>query len=326
MKIVHFISSVTYGGIEQHVHELSLDQQVNNEVIIICTHTIKPFFEKDFNVYALKNFSRNNIFYILKLLLVLRKINADIVHTHGSKTTSIFIKLRQFINVSHVATLHNIKKNMAPYNKSKYVIAVSNQITKGLDTKYSVISNWINFNHENISESIKQEDHAIAVGRLEKAKGFDLLIKSWINVKRDLYIYGDGSQIQYLRKLIKKLNLDDKIFIKDPLTHKEILKEYIKAKVLIISSRNEGGPRVALVALALGTPVLSTNVGHMNSIFPKEFLAEPDNEDSLRSFLEQYVDSIDDINQQSIYKYVREEFNLQSQSKKIMSIYNEING
>jgi hypothetical protein len=46
----------------------------------------------------------------------------------------------------------------------------------------------------------------------------------------------------------------------------------------------------------------------------------------LRSFLEQYVDSIDDINQQSIYKYVREEFNLQSQSKKIMSIYNEING
>jgi len=46
MKIVHFISSVTYGGIEQHVHELSLDQQVNNEVIIICTHTIKPFFEK----------------------------------------------------------------------------------------------------------------------------------------------------------------------------------------------------------------------------------------------------------------------------------------
>ena len=64
MKIVHFISSVTYGGIEQHVHELSLDQKVNNEVIIICTHMIKPFFEKDFNVYALKNFSRNNIFYI----------------------------------------------------------------------------------------------------------------------------------------------------------------------------------------------------------------------------------------------------------------------
>lgn len=324
MKIIHFISSTTYGGIEQHVHELGMNQKKNNEVIIICTHIMKPFFENDFKVFSTKNFSRNNLFQILKLLLVIRKFDADIIHTHGSKTTSIFLKLRIFINIVHVATLHNIKKNMVPYNKSKYVIAVSDGITKGLKTKYSVISNWIYFNYESPAFVIEKKNHAIAVGRFERAKGFDLLIKSWVNIKRDLYIFGSGSQENFLKELIEELNLQNKVYIKKPLPHEDLLREYVKAKVLIISSRNEGGPRVALEALALGTPVLSTDVGHMNAIFPKEFLAQPDNLNSLKTFIEKHVDAIDDINQQSIFEYVREEFDLRNQARKIMSVYEDL--
>ena len=56
---------------------------------------------------------------------------------------------------------------------------------------------------------------AVAVGRLEKVKGFDLLIKSWINIKTPLLIIGSGSEKEFLQNLIDSLNLSHVINIKD---------------------------------------------------------------------------------------------------------------
>ena len=57
---------------------------------------------------------------------------------------------------------------------------------------------------------IKKGKHALAVGKLEKYNGFDLLIKSWVNIKSDLIIIGQGSQLKSLKKLIEKLKLQKK--------------------------------------------------------------------------------------------------------------------
>lgn len=76
----------------------------------------------------------------------------------------------------------------------------------------------------------------------------------------------------------------------------------------ICSSRHEDGIRIVLESLNVKTPVLSTNIANINSIFPDEFLSAPNNLYSLKSFLEKYVDSIDLINQESIFEYVSEEF------------------
>ena len=61
---------------------------------------------------------------------------------------------------------------------------------------------------------IKKGKHALAVGKLEKYNGFDLLIKSWVNIKSDLTIIGQGSQVQSLKRLIERLTLQKKIFIR----------------------------------------------------------------------------------------------------------------
>ena len=90
----------------------------------------------------------------------------------------------------------------------------------------------------------------------------------------------------------------------------ELNNYYNKASVLIISSINEGGPRVALEALFLKIPVLSTNVGHMNQIFPDEFLAEKNNLASLTKLLEEYVDNINLLKQDAIFKYIEDEFSV----------------
>ena len=93
---------------------------------------------------------------------------------------------------------------------------------------------------------------------------------------------------------------------------------------MIISSINEGGPRVALEALFLNIPVLSTNVGHMNQIFPNEFLAEKNNVASLTKLLEDYVDDIDLLNQDAIFEYVKDEFSIKEKARQTLDIYKDI--
>lgn len=166
----------------------------------------------------------------------------------------------------------------------------------------------IDFDPDEIISSTRKENHALAVGKFEKVQGFDLLIKSWVDIKRELIIIGDGPEYKTLKELIKSLNLDNKINLKNLMPRENVLQELAKAKVFIFSSIDDNGTQTALEALALNTPVLSTNVGCMGSIFPDELLVKPNNQAMLKEFLDRYVDDIDFINQKSIFKYVLEEF------------------
>ena len=124
--------------------------------------------------------------------------------------------------------------------------------------------------------------------------------------------------------LINKFNLNNKIKIID-YVNKDDLKNYYKdACVLIISSRNEGGPRVALEALFLEIPVLSTNVGHMNIILPQELLAIKNNKDSLQKLLENYVDEIELVNQKAIFDFITDEFSIESKINELNEVYRSL--
>ena len=59
----------------------------------------------------------------------------------------------------------------------------------------------------------------------------------------------------------------------------------------------------------------------MNLILPQEILAEPDNLESLQSLMESYVDNITNLNQESIFEFVKQEFSLEKQADKVMKVY-----
>ena len=320
MKVVHLVLSDAFAGIEQHVDEL-LSNKLNDKPILICNDSIADCFDKSISIYKIKNIGRRSLYGKFKLKKLLNKINPDIVHTHGSKTSSIISSINNN-RFKHVATVHGIKKNKKVYEKADFIIGVSQKAIDGLKNNVAVVTNWWNpslnkFNH-------KKNEYALAVGRLEKVKGFDLLINSWANINTKLIIIGSGKEKNTLTNMINTKGLNEKVTIIDNVQKNELINYYRNAKLLIISSRDEGGPRVALEALYLEIPVLSTDVGHMSKLLPKEMLANTNDLISLKTLLERYVDKIDTINQGAVFEFITNEFSINEKISEIKDIYESL--
>ena len=317
MKIVHFVLSESFAGIEQHVDEV-LTNFSSHKLILICNESIASYFDKRINIYKVKNFGRRSFFGKYKLKKLIKDIDPDIVHTHGSKTSSIISSIKTK-NYKHVATIHGVKKNKKIYEKADLIIGVSDKALEGINHETICINNWWHPKLKKIQN--KNNKYALAVGRLEKVKGFDLLIASWKNICANLVIIGSGKERNKLNELIEQNNLSEKVKIIDAVKKEELLNYYQDASVLIISSRDEGGPRVALEALYLEIPVISTDVGHMPQILPKELLAEKNNQSSLQDMLEKYVDDIHLYNQKAIFNFVETEFSIEEKMQELNDAY-----
>ena len=100
MKIVHFVLSESFAGIEQHVDEV-LTNFSSHKLILICNESIASYFDKSINIYKVKNFGRRSFFGKYKLKKLIKDIDPDIIHTHGSKTSSIISSIKTK-NYKHV--------------------------------------------------------------------------------------------------------------------------------------------------------------------------------------------------------------------------------
>lgn len=103
------------------------------------------------------------------------------------------------------------------------------------------------------------QKRAIAVGRLSRQKGFDMLVEAWALIEKEvpdwkLDIYGQGPLQKELQGQIDGLglrNIELKGFSDD------IHKEYMESSLFFLSSRYEGFVLVLMEAMATGLPAVS---------------------------------------------------------------------
>jgi glycosyltransferase involved in cell wall biosynthesis len=101
----------------------------------------------------------------------------------------------------------------------------------------------------------------LGVGRLTQAKDFPTLIRAFALVRKErparLMILGEGEERPKLEALVRELGLEEDValpgFVGNP------YKYIARAGVFVLSSAWEGLPTTLVEALALGTPVVSTN-------------------------------------------------------------------
>ena len=323
MRICHFLSSDTFAGIEQYVDEISNEQSHNHQVIIVTNKSILKKFNNNVSKTHFSSLGRNSPLGLLRLFFLIKEISPDIIHTHAAKPTYMINKIKSFFNVKHVATIHGVKKNLDEFNKADFITVGNETYLDKLKNKNKlVISNWA---LDPISyDSGSRKEYFLAIGRLVKEKGFDILINAWKDIDEKLIILGSGRLKKNLLKQIKDTSQENKIFIEESVSKNQIDEFYSRARMLIISSRREGGPRVALEALLRGIKVISTKVGHMPDIMDEEYLCNPDSLEDLSELIKKSIDQISTIDQSASFEKVRADFTFAKANNSMLTVYSNL--
>lgn len=112
-------------------------------------------------------------------------------------------------------------------------------------------------------EATRQERPVIAgMGRLERQKGFDLLLEAFAGLDREfpawtLEIWGQGDEYERLTDMAKALGIADKVALKG-YTH-EPTAALVACDIFVLSSRYEGYPNVLLEAMVQGRAVVAAD-------------------------------------------------------------------
>ena len=317
MKIAHLVSSQIFAGIEQHVYELSSFMSDVSEQVIICDESIHHHMGR-MKTQSLDIGSRYSPLNTYKLIKFLNQNNVSILHCHGAKASTIGKGVKIFSNIKVVSTIHGHKKNNNAFTNLDAVIGVNKLLIENIP-KGTYIPNWFNPSHA--GERSSRTGPIIAIGRLEPVKGFNQLIKSWINIQEDLEIIGSGPEEQSLNQIIHDLNLSDRIKIVTNCDYSSIEEKYKTTSGLIVSSHREGGPRVVLEAINHEIPVLGSKVGIIPDLITSEYLSEPGNQESLQALLEEMVPMLAQLNMEGIKAALIENYSITSAAKKTKEIY-----
>ena len=110
----------------------------------------------------------------------------------------------------------------------------------------------------------------LSVGRDHWVKGYRvglevmaLLKEKGVNFHYNIVAGGEKEELIYS---IADLNLKDEVTLIDNLPHEKVFEQHANADLFLLPSFEEGVANVVLEAMALGTPVVTTNCGGMSEV------------------------------------------------------------
>ncbi|MCK5535560.1 MAG: glycosyltransferase [Bacteroidales bacterium] len=277
MKVLQFIASNGWGGAEKSFVDLcnNLSQSIQIEVLLFKENEVEKRLDPNIKIYRLSsNSDRRNPFLYMEAIKLIKDIKPDIVHTHGAKASEIIYHLNKFVSVKHIASKRNSRKGSI-FNKIDHVIAISKDVVRSISKKdVKLIYNGLVHESNIVEQSANPMFTLLAVGRLDKIKGFDILIRevAKLDFLFHLNIVGEGEEKKNLERLILNLGLSEKVSL---LGFREDIPALIaSADLVVVSSHSEGFGRVVVETLFYGKLIISTKVGISIEILPEELLID----------------------------------------------------
>ncbi len=205
--------------------------------------------------------NRDLLFRIFKdkVLVSMRGAHINYTPITRPEIKASYLKLFPLVRRFH-AVSEAIAKEAEKYGANK----------ERTDVIYSFVNDEL-LKKEIIPKTTKSHLHIISVGRFFWKKGYEYALDTLFQLKQrgvrfKYTLIAQGDTPQNIIYQIHQLGLQNDVEIINGLKHTEVLEKIEEHDVLLLPSVEEGIANVALEAMAIGTPVITTDVGGMKEV------------------------------------------------------------
>lgn len=185
---------------------------------------------------------------------------------------------------------------------------------------------------ENLQKQIKEKygDYILFVGRLIYYKGVHVLLSAIKDLDINLVIIGTGKLEKSLKKQVKNLGIEKRVFFLENKPRKELINFFSQAKIFVLPSifKSEAFGLVLLEAMACGVPVISTELGtgtsFVNSDGETGYVVEKDNVKKLKQAIEKILDNREIDFKNNCLKRIEENFTFEKFIEDYKKVYENV--
>ncbi len=289
------------GGLETHVKEIAerLIKSIHVEVYTLG-HNLREHIEiEEIQGVKIRRFKTTTLTDGIRLpssefTRDLKAYDADIIHLQGFHSLLPYYILRTrplhklVITPHYHGKGHTFLRNLlfSCYKPSLKRIAISaNTIISVSKYEKSLILKDFNVDEDRVivipngvpsdifdvvrrppPPDSQNSSKILSIGRLERYKNFDILVKAMRNLDGHfkLTIIGDGPERCNLLDLINRFSLGDRVFLRSKLSRKDLLDEYISSNLFVLLSYHEAFSIVVAEAQYLGLNVIVPNASALS--------------------------------------------------------------
>lgn len=288
---------------------------------------------------------------VLRLARLLRSGRYDIAHAHMVHA-DWYLAAASVVarSVPLVSSKHNPDafRKLAPFRiveraflrRYSAVIAISEDLREFTERSTGVKTVTVHYGLSPSDEPIRpraRTNHAprlLAVGRLEKQKGFEVAIEAMKLVKAavpgaQLLIAGDGQQRSMLAERVEALGLDNTVSL---LGNRDDVEELMRgADLLVHHARWEGFGLVLIEAMRAHLPIVASRVSAIPEVVAdgeSGLLVPPDDPQALAGAIIELLG--DSTRRQAMgsagFKRLRDEFSTEKMARGVANVYASVLG
>lgn len=296
----------------------------------------------------------SDLYVFFKVFTYVKRLKPDILHCHSAKGGFIGRLVGRILNIptvytphafSYLSTTNSIKRSIyiilekiAVKCTSHFVACSNSEFLRGIneigftEINSTIWGNPIKF--PCFVNDSTEKGFICAIGRPSYQKNLGMLIETLFrlkeqNVQLNCMIVGLGHyspEKKCLLKQIKELNLEEQFSLLDWIPHEKIFPIIKNSLFLVSTSRYEGLPLSLVEAMALGKPVVATDVdGNRDCVIDGKtgFLVPLDNIDFMAEKIKYLFqnDEVRNVMSKNALSRFKEHFDITKMIGKMENVY-----